>query len=71
MAENLNPETVWYLKKMMELGEKSLAEGKIYSHEEVKALIKSRNNENRERDILYGGEYRDFSVYRFSYTRNQ
>lgn len=38
----MSPETVWYLKKMMELGEKAISEGKTYTHEEVKSLIKAR-----------------------------
>ncbi|MCQ2243102.1 MAG: hypothetical protein MJZ32_02470 [Bacteroidaceae bacterium] len=42
MEEKLTPETVWYLKKMLEIGEKAISEGKTYTHEEVKALIKSR-----------------------------
>lgn len=46
MADRLKPEEVWYLKKMMELGEKDLAEGKTYTHEEVKSLIKARFHDN-------------------------
>lgn len=42
MEEKLTPETVWYLKKMLEIGEKAISEGKTYTHEEIKALIKSR-----------------------------
>lgn len=46
MTEKLNEETVWYLKKMMELGEKAISEGKTYTHEEVKSIIKARFHEN-------------------------
>lgn len=45
MTEKLNEETVWYLKKMMEIGEKALTEGKTYTNEEVKNLIKARYHE--------------------------
>lgn len=47
MTEKLNEETVWYLKKMMEIGEKALTEGKTYTNEEVKAIIKARYHEGR------------------------
>lgn len=46
MVEKLNEETIWYLKKMVELGENAVTEGKTYSHEEVKALIKARHHED-------------------------
>ena len=46
MADKLRPEEVWYLKKMIEISENSLAEGKTYTHEEVKALMKARHNES-------------------------
>lgn len=46
MEDKLKPEEVWYLKKMMELSEKALAEGKTYTHEEVKSLIKARLHDN-------------------------
>lgn len=46
MADKLRPEEVWYLKKMIEISENSLAEGKTYTHKEVKALMKARHNES-------------------------
>lgn len=42
MADKLDPETIWYLKRIVELGENSLAEGKFYTHEQVREKIKMR-----------------------------
>lgn len=46
MEDKLKPEEVWYLKKMVELSERSLVEGKTYTHEEVKAIMRARHNES-------------------------
>ena len=47
MAENMTPETVWYLKEMMRRSEKDFAEGNTYSHDQVKDMLKARRNENK------------------------
>lgn len=46
MTEKLNEETVWFLKQMVERAEKDLSEGKVYTHEEVKSLIRAKFHED-------------------------
>lgn len=46
MAEKLNEETVWYLKKMMEMSDKDFAEERTYSHDQVKEMLKARRHES-------------------------
>lgn len=47
MAENMTPETVWFLKKMTAKSEKDFAEGKVYTHEQVKEMLKTRRYEDK------------------------
>lgn len=45
MTETMTPETVWFLKEMTARSEKDFAEGKVYSHEQVKEMLKARRHE--------------------------
>lgn len=47
MAGKLKPEEVWYLKKMVELSEKDFAEGRTYTQEQVKEILKARRHANK------------------------
>lgn len=43
----MTKENKWFLEKMIEISENAFAEGKTFSHEEVKEMLKLRRNENR------------------------
>ncbi|MCQ2266128.1 MAG: hypothetical protein MJZ40_00270 [Bacteroidaceae bacterium] len=47
MTEKMSPETIWYLKKMLEISEKDFAEGRSYTHEQVKEMLKARKHEDQ------------------------
>lgn len=47
MAEIMTPETVWFLKEMVAKSERDFSEGKVYSHEQVKEMLKTRRHENQ------------------------
>lgn len=47
MAETMTPETIWFLKEMTAKSDRDFAEGKVYSHEQVKEMLKTRRNENQ------------------------
>lgn len=47
MAEELKPEEVWYLKKMLELSEKDFAEGRTFTQEQVKDYLKARRDASK------------------------
>lgn len=44
MAEILTPEAVWFLKEMTAKSEKDFAEGRVFSHEQVKEMLKTRRH---------------------------
>ena len=47
MTETMTPETVWFLKEMTARSEKDFTEGKVYSHEQVKEMLKARRHEDQ------------------------
>lgn len=47
MNENINEENIWYLKKMLEVSEKDFAEGRYYTHEQVKNMLKNRTHADK------------------------
>lgn len=48
VTETMTPETIWFLKKMTARSEKDFEEGKTYSHKQVKEMLKTRRNGNKE-----------------------
>lgn len=44
--KKMSPETVWYLKEMLAKSEKDFAEGRFYTHEQVKEMLKARRHES-------------------------
>ena len=47
MTEKMTSETTWYLKEMMAKSDKDFAENKIYTHDQVKEMLKARRHENK------------------------
>lgn len=43
----MTKENEWFLRKMIESSEKALSEGKLYTHNEVKEMLKQRRHGNR------------------------
>lgn len=47
MTETMNSETIWYLKEMVARSEKDFVEGRTYSHDAVKEMLKARRHEDK------------------------
>ena len=43
----MKTENAWYLMQMMAKSDKDFAEGRTYTHEQVKDMLKARRNENK------------------------
>lgn len=46
MQDSLPKEELWYLERMISQSEKDFAEGRVYTHDDVKQMLKARKHDN-------------------------